>query len=186
MFVQPLHDMPPDETEPPSVQDWLQAWLEPENWISYPHLLPLWTLKKLLTVQWHGLCHYGIGRKFPRPTKIHIIICRSTEYFVWINDTISEPIPVTSGVKQGCLFPQLFQPLHQCPNCEYKEAWLRSEVWWIDPSPPQVCWWRCPHGWNKKGPPVYAQCTSLLVWILAIPHQYWQSKICLLQIKVPA
>ena len=32
--VQSLYDMPPDETEPP----WLQAWLEPENWISYPHL----------------------------------------------------------------------------------------------------------------------------------------------------
>ena len=57
-------------------------------------------------------------------------------------------------------------------------------MWWIDPSPPQVCWWCCPHGWNRKGPPVDAQCTSLLMWILATPHQYLQSKICLLQIKI--
>ena len=33
---------------------------------------------------------------------------RDTEYCVRLNDTVTEPFPVTSGVKQGCLLPALF------------------------------------------------------------------------------
>ena len=55
---------------------------------------------------WYRLCHYGIGEKFLDLLKS---LYRSTEYIVRINDTTSEPIPVTSGVKQGCLLsPTLF------------------------------------------------------------------------------
>ena len=44
---------------------------------------------------WYRLCHYGIGEKFLDLLKS---LYRSTEYIVRINDTTSEPIPVTSGV----------------------------------------------------------------------------------------
>ena len=48
-------------------------------------------------------------QEVPRPTKIPY---RNTEYFVRINDTISEPIPVTTGVKHAGLptFPHFVQP----------------------------------------------------------------------------
>ena len=80
-------------------------------------------------------------REIPRPTKIHYIEIEVLSNLIgnfWCQTGL----------------PQLFQPLHQCPNWEYKEAWLRSEIWWIDPNHLQVCWWRCPHGWNRKGPPI--------------------------------
>ena len=55
---------------------------------------------------WHRLGHYGISGKF-----LDLIKClyRDTEYCVRVNDTVTEPFPVTSGVKQGCLLsPTLF------------------------------------------------------------------------------
>jgi len=60
-------------------------------------------------------------------------------------------------VKQGCLLsPTLFNLLHQWPNWGDKEAWLRSELWEVDPSSPHVSWRHCPHGRNRRGPPVHA------------------------------
>ena len=55
---------------------------------------------------WLRLGHYGISGKF-----LDLIKClyRDTEYCVRVNDTVTEPFPVTSGVKQGCLLsPTLF------------------------------------------------------------------------------
>jgi len=47
-----------------------------------------------------------------------------------INDTISEPISVTTGVKQGCLLsPTLFNLFI---NGLIDEAWLSSEMWGVD------------------------------------------------------
>ena len=50
---------------------------------------------------WHRLGLYGISGKF-----LDLIKClyRDTEYCVRVNDTVTEPFPVTSGVQQGCLF----------------------------------------------------------------------------------
>ena len=49
---------------------------------------------------WHRLVHYGISGKF---------LDLRTKYQVRVNGSISEPFPVTSGVKQGCLLsPTLF------------------------------------------------------------------------------
>ena len=54
--------------------------------------------------------HYRISGKF-----LDLIKClyRDTEYCVRVNDTVTEPFPVTSGVKQGCLLPCIIQSLHQ-------------------------------------------------------------------------
>ena len=62
---------------------------------------------------WHRLGHYGISGKF-----LDLIKClyRDTEYCVRVNDTITEPFPVTSGVKQGCLLPYIIQSLHHWFN----------------------------------------------------------------------
>ena len=55
---------------------------------------------------WHRLAHYGIDGKFLDTLKS--LYCH-TEYRVRVNGSISEPFPVTSGVKQGCLLsPTLF------------------------------------------------------------------------------
>ena len=45
---------------------------------------------------WHRLGHYGISGKF-----LDLIKClyRDAEYCVRVNDTVTEPFPVTSGVK---------------------------------------------------------------------------------------
>ena len=39
---------------------------------------------------------------------MEVISFRDTEYCVRVNDTVTKPFPVTSGVKQGCLLPALF------------------------------------------------------------------------------
>ena len=55
---------------------------------------------------WHRLVHYGINGKFLDLLKS--LYCH-TKYQVRVNGSISEPFPVTSGVKQGCLLsPTLF------------------------------------------------------------------------------
>ena len=55
---------------------------------------------------WYSLEHYGINGKFLEILKS---LYSNTEYRVRVNGCVSEPFPVSSGVKQGCLLsPTLF------------------------------------------------------------------------------